>query len=49
MLRVENLTKRFGGVVALSRVTLDLDGISLWGLIGPNALEKLLGARWIAI
>lgn len=40
LLKVENLTKNFGGLAAVSRVNLELDSQELVGLIGPNGAGK---------
>ncbi len=40
MLRVRDLYLRFGGVVALDRVSLDLNRGEILGLIGPNGAGK---------
>jgi branched-chain amino acid transport system ATP-binding protein len=40
MLRVEGLTKRFGGVAAISDVTLRFETGSLTAVIGPNGAGK---------
>lgn len=40
MLRVENLSKSFGGVVAMKDVTLDFAPGSLTAIIGPNGAGK---------
>src|SRR5216684_8184375 len=40
MLRVRDLYVRFGGVVALDRVSLDLNRGEILGLIGPNGAGK---------
>lgn len=39
-LEIRNLTKRFGGIIALRDVTLTLSGNELVGLIGPNGSGK---------
>lgn len=39
-LEVRNVTKRFGGIVALNCVSLRLSGNELVGLIGPNGSGK---------
>jgi branched-chain amino acid transport system ATP-binding protein len=39
-LRVENLTKRFGGLVALNRLQLAIGTGEITGLIGPNGSGK---------
>ena len=36
ILDVKNVTKRFGGLVALDQVTLHVDSGEIVGLIGPN-------------
>ena len=45
LLRVENVSKRFGGLQAVDGVSLQLQGPSVIGLIGPNGSGKttLLG------
>ena len=40
LLRVQNVTMRFGGVVAVSNVSLDIGKSSLLGFIGPNGAGK---------
>ena len=40
LLSVENVTRRFGGIVALDDVSLALDGGTVGGLIGPNGAGK---------
>ncbi|TMC51349.1 MAG: ATP-binding cassette domain-containing protein [Chloroflexi bacterium] len=40
MLRVRDLTVRFGGIVALDKVSLDLNRGEILGLIGPNGAGK---------
>jgi len=40
ILKIENVTKRFGGVTAISNCTLHLKENSITGLIGPNGSGK---------
>lgn len=40
LLEIENLTKRFGGLVANDKVTFNVDQGEIVGLIGPNGAGK---------
>jgi branched-chain amino acid transport system ATP-binding protein len=40
MLKVNNVTKRFGGLVALRNVTMEVNEGEILGLIGPNGAGK---------
>jgi branched-chain amino acid transport system ATP-binding protein len=40
LLEIKGLTKQFGGLTAVDRVDLDLDGGEILGLIGPNGAGK---------
>ena len=39
-LRVQSLTKRYGGVVALDGASFDIEAPGIYGLIGPNGAGK---------
>lgn len=45
--RVENLTKRFGGLVAVNNVTFEIGRDEIVGLIGPNGAGKSTLVRCI--
>ena len=40
LLSVEHVTRRFGGIVAVDDVSLDVDEGEIVGLIGPNGAGK---------
>ncbi|MCG2776164.1 MAG: AAA family ATPase, partial [Desulfobacterales bacterium] len=40
MLRIENITKSFGGLTAVNDVTFELSDTGITGLIGPNGSGK---------
>lgn len=40
MLRIRNVCKKFGGIHALGKVSLNLDSGKIWSLIGPNGAGK---------
>ncbi len=40
ILQVENVTKTFGGIIALSRVSFDVNQGEILGIIGPNGSGK---------
>ena len=40
MIKVENLTKRFGGITAVDNASLTIEKGSITGLIGPNGAGK---------
>jgi branched-chain amino acid transport system ATP-binding protein len=40
LLRVKNVTRRFGGIVAVDDVSLDVEAGQIVGLIGPNGAGK---------
>src|SRR5688572_20654262 len=40
ILEVKNVTKRFGGLVAVKNLSLSLGSNELYGLIGPNGAGK---------
>lgn len=41
MVKVQNLTKRFGKRLALDQVSLDLNE-GIYGLLGPNGVRYIL-------
>ena len=40
LLSIRNVTRRFGGIVAIDEVSLDVDSGQIVGLIGPNGAGK---------
>jgi len=40
LLKLENVTKRFGGLVAVNRVSLEIDAGEFLGIVGPNGSGK---------
>ena len=40
LLSIRNVTRRFGGIVAIDDVSLDVDPGQIVGLIGPNGAGK---------
>jgi len=40
MLRVENVTKKFGGVVAIKDVSFNVKSLEIFALVGPNGAGK---------
>ena len=40
LLSIRNVTRRFGGIVAIDDVSLDVDQGQIIGLIGPNGAGK---------
>jgi branched-chain amino acid transport system ATP-binding protein len=40
LLRLDNVTKRFGGLVAVDRVSLEIEPGELIGIVGPNGSGK---------
>ena len=40
LLRAEHITQRFGGVVAIDDVTLEMNPGEIVGIIGPNGAGK---------
>src|SRR5712691_12555879 len=47
LLRVDRLTKRFGGLVAVDRISFELRRDEIVGLIGPNGAGKTTLLRLI--
>lgn len=48
LLEVEGLTKRFGGLVAVNKLTFSLDAGEIVGLIGPNGAGKTTALNLIS-
>ena len=46
MLKVNNVTKRFGGLVAVSSVDLEVNEQEIVSLIGPNGAGKTTYLQW---
>lgn len=48
MLQVQNLTMRFGGLIAVNDLSLDIDRGQILGLIGPNGAGKSTAFNCVA-
>ena len=48
MIRLEDLTKRYGKFTAVDGITLDVPRGELFGLLGPNGAGKTTTMRMIA-
>src|ERR1700737_4569734 len=48
LLETHGLTKRFGGLVAVNRVSLSLDEGEILGLVGPNGAGKSVFLNCVA-
>jgi branched-chain amino acid transport system ATP-binding protein len=48
LLEIRNITKRFGGLVAVSQLDFDVKGGEIVGLIGPNGAGKTTAFNMIA-
>ena len=48
LLRVEHITKRFGGLVAVDDLSLSVDSGEILGLIGPNGAGKTTAFNMIS-
>lgn len=45
MIKVENLTKKYGDLVAVRNLTFQVEKGKIWGLLGPNAAGKTTTMR----
>ena len=45
LLSIRNLTKKFGSLVAVDRLTLDVEQGEIFGLIGPDGAGKTTAMR----
>ena len=45
ILKIEEVTKRFGGLVAVDGVSFHVDESEILGIIGPNGAGKSWGPR----
>jgi ABC-2 type transport system ATP-binding protein len=48
MIRLENLTKRYGDFTAVAGIDLDIEAAQIFGLLGPNGAGKTTTLRMIA-
>ena len=48
ILEVREVTKTFGGIIALNRVSFDVDGGEILGFIGPTASGKTTVGKMLA-
>ena len=48
LLETQGLTKRFGGLVAVNRVSLEVNDGEILGLVGPNGAGKTVFLNCVA-
>ncbi len=48
MIEVENLTKKYGHLVAVKNLNFKVEKGKIWGLLGPNAAGKTTSGHFSA-
>ncbi len=48
MIHVENLTKKFGNIIAVDNISFDVQESKIFGFLGPNGAGKTTTLRMLS-